>query len=290
MIHTDPAARSSRPRFVRARGSNWYGKASRSAALKATCISEPAERPTSHPPLPPRQPRAAKTAPARMRQLQPEAPIPTRPSRSGPSNLASEEPPRRGGAPPPLGGTRSEACCSCPKAWKARPSRVLASPRPLDPVASPRAAPGPRLPGSRLSCQSDADFPHGQQTNQRAGVLFGPSARRLFGPSARPLFGPSARRLFGPSACRSSAFRGALKRGSRWFRFTVGFFFFFQALPGAASLRNPTSSGRLWSAGSAWKSQASQRCFRKSYLERGVSQTLKVSVARESRSVDLRSC
>ncbi|XP_043735094.1 peroxisome biogenesis factor 2 isoform X1 [Cervus elaphus] len=98
------------------------------------------------------------------------------------------------------------------------------------------------------------------------------SALRLVGSSALRLVGSSALR-----ARRSSVFRGALKRGSRWFRFTVVWFlFFFQALPGAASLRNPTSSGRLWSAGSAWKSQASQRCFRKSYLERGVSQTLKV--------------
>lgn len=70
----------------------------------------------------------------------------------------------------------------------------------------------------------------------------------------------------------------------------VPLFFFSQALPGSASLRKPTSSGSLWTAGSAWKSQASQRCFRNSYSERGVSQTPKVSVARESRSVDLRSC
>ena len=148
-----------------------------------------------------------------MLQLHPEATIPTRPSSNGPSNPASEEPPRRGGTPPPLGGTRSEAGCRCPKAGKARPSRALTSPRPLDPVASPRAPSGPRLPGSRLSCQSDADFPHGQQTNQRAGVLFDPSARRLFGPSAR----------------RSSAFRRALKRGSRWFS---SCFFFFSGTSG----------------------------------------------------------
>ena len=170
-----------------------------------------------------------------MLQLHPEATIPTQPSSNGPSNPASEEPPRRGGTPPPLGGTRSEAGCRCPKAGKARPSRALASPRPLDPVASPRAPSGPRLPGSRLSCQSDADFPHGQQTNQRAGVLFDPSARRLFGPSARRLFGPSAR--------RSSAFRRALKRGSRWFSSNFFFFRHFRVLRHSANPRVPEAWG-----------------------------------------------
>lgn len=38
------------------------------------------------------------------------------------------------------------------------------------------------------------------------------------------------------------------------------------------------------------KAKLPKECFRNSYLERGVSQTPKVSVARESRSADLRSC
>lgn len=190
MIHTDPAAGSSRPPMLRARPARPVGPPKpRFCRVDgrldgATCLpgAAKANKPRP-PPLPLRQRRAAKLPQLGRCRASRRLPSQWSYPAVGPPPGTSEEPPRRGGAPPPLGGACPEASCRRPRAGKTLLSRAPASQRPLTPrplhARPPRVRPSP---ANQIRISSTASRP----IIARGCPLrpFGSSALRLFGPSA----------------------------------------------------------------------------------------------------------